>query len=138
MARAARTHARATLPQPTLVSAPLLTRPRDVVQGLRLHVSGRELTVRLGERIRWHRDRADALIEQMKKLSDVERAATDELAKALTRYDSPRTLIEKQLREHQERASFLAFLRDHITPDDVYRLDVTDLRMTEILPDRPW
>jgi hypothetical protein len=84
-------------------------RPRDVVQELRLHVSGKELAVRLGERIRWHRQRGDDLIEQMKKLAEVEREATEELARALAAYDSPRMRIEKQLREHQERAAFLAF-----------------------------
>ena len=120
------------------VTAPAAMRPRDVVQGLRLHVSGKELAVRLAERIRWHRQRGDVLIEQLKKLSEVEREADAELARALTAYDSPRARIEKQLREHQERASFLAFLRDHLSPDDVYRLDSSDLRMTEILPERPW
>ena len=138
MARAARLQSRASFPQQTELAAPRAMRPRDVVQGLRLHVSGKELAVRLGERIRWHRQRGDILIEQMKKLADIEREAGDELARALTAYDSPRTRIEKQLREHQERASFLAFLRDHLSADDVYRLDSSDLRMMEILPDKPW
>jgi hypothetical protein len=118
--------------------APAAMRPRAVVQGLRLHVSGKELAVRLGERIRWHRHRGDVLIEQMQKLAEVERQAGDELARALTPYDSPRARIERQLREHQERASFLAFLRDHLSLEDVYRLDSADLRTTEILPEKPW
>jgi hypothetical protein len=111
---------------------------REVVQGIRLQVTGRELAVRLGERIRWHRERGDALIEQMKKLTEVERGAADELANILGRYESPRVILEKKLREHHERASFLTFLRDHVSAEVMYRLDSTDLRMTEILPDRPW
>ncbi len=113
-------------------------KPREIVQGIRLHVSGRELAVRLGERIRWHRERGDALIEQMKRLTDLERGAVDALAQVVGRYDSPRVALEKKLHEHQERASFLMFLRDHVSPEEIYRLDSSDLRMTEILPERPW
>ena len=114
------------------------TRAREIVQGLRLHVSGKELAVRLGERIRWHRQRGDVLIEQMKKLKEVERETIAELPKGLAGDPSPRAIIERQLREHQERASFLAFLRDHLSPEDVYRLDSSDLKMTEILPEHHW
>jgi hypothetical protein len=111
---------------------------KEVVQGIRLQVSGRELAVRIGERIRWHRERGDALIEQMKKLTDLERGAADALAGALGRYESPRAVLEKKLREHQERASFLTFVRNHVSADEIYRLDSSDLRMTEILPERSW
>lgn len=74
----------------------------------------------------------------MKKLGEIERDAADEIANVIGRYESPRIILEKKLREHQERASFLMFLRDHIAADATYRLDSTDLRMTEILPDRAW
>jgi hypothetical protein len=114
------------------------TRPSEIVQGIKLQVTGRELVVRLGERIKWHRERGDALIVQMKRLQEVEREAAGELVTMLGRYESPRTLLEKRLREHQERASFLMFLRDHVNVADTYRLDSTDLRMTEILPNQPW
>lgn len=46
--------------------------------------------------------------------------------------------LEKRVREHQERASFLTFIRDHLNVDVVYRLDSSDLKITQILPDRPW
>ena len=114
------------------------TRPLDVIHGIRLEVTGSELAVRLEQRIRWHRDRNDALIGQMKKLAEVERDAANELATTPDRYESPRIVLEKKVREHQERASFLSFLRDHIVKDATYRLDSIDLRMTEILPDRTW
>ena len=113
-------------------------KPKEVVQGIRLQVTGRELAVRLGERIRWHRERGDALIDQIKKLVDLERGATDTLAQVLGRLDSPRAALEKKLHEHQERASFLTFLRDHVSPEEIYQLDSSDLRITEILPERTW
>ena len=138
MRRTTKGRVRGSRPHQIQPSVPLPTPAREIVHGLRLHVSGKELAVRLGERIRWHRQRGDVLIDQLKKLDTLEREAADELAKALTGYASPRTLMEKQLREHQERAVFLAFLHDHLSPDDVYRLDSSDLRMTEILPEKPW
>lgn len=112
--------------------------PAEIVDGLKLTVSGRELGVRLTERIRWHRERADALLAQMTKLGDVVRVAADDLPYGLDRYDSPRAALDRKLREHHDRASFLTFVRDHIAADQIYRLGSKDLRMTEILPDRPW
>ncbi len=111
---------------------------REAVRGIQLNVPGRELVVRLADRIRWHRERADALIAQMTKLAQVEHEAADDLVGVLGRYDSPRVALEKKVREHQERATFLTFVRDHVNPEDLYRLDSADLRMTEILPDKPW
>lgn len=137
MARTPKRHSPATA-RPQSGDAPSHSHVRDVVQGIRLQVRGRELAVRLGERIRWHRERGDAIVVQMKKLGEIERDAADELANGMARYESPRVILEKKLREHQERASFLTFLRDHIEADDTYRLDSTDLRMTEILPERAW
>ena len=106
----------------------------EVINGIRLTVNGRELAVRVGERIRWHRERGDILIEQMKKLAEVELTAAEDLANILGRYESPRAIMEKRLREHQDRAVFLAFIRDHIAPDAVFRLDATDLKMIDVLP----
>lgn len=131
--------------KPTQTQASSSVRPlaaanpiRERIRGIHLDVPGRELAVRLTERIRWHRERADLLISQMKKLVDVERDAGDDLVGLLGHYESPRATLEKKVREHQERASFLTFVRDHVSPDEIYRLDSMDLKMTEILPDRPW
>ena len=121
----------------TLSDSPLPL-PREATRGIQLNVPGRELVVRLGERIRWHRERADALILQMKKVAEVEREAADDLLDILGQYASPRKPLEKRVREHQDRAAFLTFLRDHIDAHELYRLDSADLRMTEILPDKPW
>lgn len=137
MARARQTQTPAALPTARAPEQPAVT-PREVVIGIKLNVSGRELGVRLAERIRWHREKADALLAQMSKLAEVERDARDALANAFGRYDSPRAMLGKKLDEHRDRAAFLTFLRDHVDADQLYRLDSTDLRMTEILPDRPW
>jgi hypothetical protein len=106
----------------------------EIISGIKVTVNGRELAVRLGERIRWHRERGDTLIRQMTKLAEIERNAVDDLVTILGRYKSPRALMEKRLREHQDKATFLAFVRDHIAADAVFQLDSNDLRMIDVLP----
>jgi hypothetical protein len=108
-------------PTPSPLRAELPGQPSKArgteVSGLTLTVSGRELGVRLGERVRRHREYADILIEQLGKLEDFER-----------------TVLEKALRAHRERAAYLAFIRDHIDPEVVYRLEPSDLRMIDLAP----
>jgi hypothetical protein len=106
----------------------------ELIAGINVTIKGRELAIRIGERIRWHRERGDVLIQQMKKLTEVERSASDDLAFMLGRYTSPRALLEARLREHEERAAFLAFVRDHLTLEAVYRLDAADLKMIDVVP----
>jgi hypothetical protein len=115
------------------LSVPIV--PGEVIRGIALSVNGRELAVRIAERIRWHRERGDTLIEQLKKLAEVERSAAEDLANVLGRYESPRAILEKRLREHRDRATFLAFVRDHLSPGAVYRLESSDLRMIDVLPE---
>jgi hypothetical protein len=121
-------------PAAPAVARPGSAKPIPELQGLTLKVAGRELAVRLGERVRWHRQRADVLIEGLTKLGEVERATRDDLDPVLGRLESPRGSMEKALREHQARATYLAFVRDHLTADAVYRLDAADLRMIDLVP----
>lgn len=125
-----------TATSPATRQLPASSRVQDVVHGIKVQVRGSELAVRLSERIRWHHERNDALIGDMKKLADLERDGASEFATVMQRYESPRVRLEAKLREHQDRAAFLTFLRDHIEKDALYRLDSIDLRMTEILPER--
>jgi hypothetical protein len=106
----------------------------ELIAGITVTIKGRELAVRIADRIRWHRERGDILIQQMRKLTELERTAAEDLAYMLGRYESPRGVLEKRLREHEERASFLAFVRDHIMLDAIYRLDSSDLKMIDVLP----
>ena len=59
------------------------------------------------------------------KLGEVERATRDDLDPVPGRLESPRGSMEKALREHQARATCLAFIRDHLT---------ADLRMIGLVP----
>lgn len=136
----ARTASRSATPAPAPGGSPVqqpltaVDKRGPEIQGLALRVTGRELSVRLGERVRWHRERADVLIEQLAKLGEVERAARDDLDTVLGRFESPRGTLERAVRTHQERAVYLAFVRDHLSADAVYRLDSADLRMIDLVP----
>ena len=64
----------------------------------------------------------------------MERAARDDLDTLLGRLESPRGTLERAVRAHHERAAYLAFVRDHLNADAVYRLDSADLRMIDLVP----
>jgi hypothetical protein len=72
--------------QSTAIQDPAATAAKevDVIQGISLRVTGRELGVRLAERIRWHRERGDSLVAQLAKLAQIERAADADMTEALT------------------------------------------------------
>ena len=104
-----------------------------VEKGLTFDVRGTELAVRMSQRIRWHRKRAEMLGTELKKLmtsfKSQERALDD------WRRDSAIETMGKRIREHEQRSVFLAFVRDHLKRRLVYRLDGDDLRLIEIMPD---
>jgi hypothetical protein len=125
MARARR---RVSLASPAATASATTAPSREIIHGIQLQVSGRELVVRVGERMRWHRQRADLLIEQLPQLKEGDEPADGSRA----------ALLVKKLRDHQQRAAFLTFLRDHLNEEAVYRLDSVDLRMLEMLPEMPW
>ena len=130
----ARTQRARNLSRPLRASVAAPASP-ELIAGISVTIKGRELALRIGERIRWHRERADALIQQMKKLVEVERSsAAYDFLHMLGRYESPRALMEERLRQHEERAVFLAFVRDHLALDAVYRLDSSDLKVIDVLP----
>ena len=121
-------------PSNSPAAVPVIRPAGEVIDGIKLTVNGQELAVRIGERIRWHRDRGDLLIQHMAKLAQVERNAAEDLSTMLGRYESPRAIMERRLREHQDKATFLAFVRDHIATDAVFRLDSDDLKLIDVLP----
>jgi len=86
----------------------------EVHRGLELNVPGRELRLRLTRRIQWHQQKTDMLITQMRKVMEVEREAGDDLLDVIGRYETPRLPLKKRLTKHQERAAFLAFIRDRL------------------------
>jgi hypothetical protein len=47
----------------------------------------------------------------------------------------PEHMIEHEMREHQEAAAVLTLLREHLIPDEIYRLNEHDLRFADLVPE---
>jgi hypothetical protein len=108
-----------------------------MIQGIQLDVTAAELIERLGDRIAHHRSRAAACEAQLETLAGVETetySADESIARI--RFGSPREGLRERLREHRARAAFLTFLRDHLVPNETYRLTERDLRTIDVIPGR--
>ncbi len=107
-----------------------------MIEGLQLDVPASELIDWIGGRIAHHQARATAHEAQLGKLAEVPASNDDDLDVPVRRYrdDSPREALERKLRAHRDRATYLGFLRDHIVTQETYRLDEADLQALEIAP----
>jgi|SoiMethySBSTD1v2_1073268.scaffolds.fasta_scaffold00497_6 hypothetical protein len=99
-----------------------------MIEGLKLTFSGEELRTLLEERIADHNGAA----EHWRR----EQARTPESQTE----DSP--LLPDHMCEHEEerhvwRAEVLEFIRDHVDPQETYRLGAADLEFGELLPATP-
>lgn len=111
-----------------------------MIEGLRFDITGGELQTRLDERIESCRGRTGNLVVQMDRLSEPGMDDTqdeDEPAPPfLCRTDSPVRATQRRLERLQNRIATLDFLREHLVRDEVYRLDIDDLAVLEIIPER--
>lgn len=108
-----------------------------MVQGLWIDVKGDELARRVGERATHHRTLSTRLQEKLRDLGKA-RSATTRRATVNPFLDneSPRKHLERQIRQHDERATAFEFIRDHIASGETYRLSENDLRQVELFPER--
>jgi hypothetical protein len=113
---------------------PRVAAPKEIIHGITLDVRGRDLAERIGARIEWHRMREAAVRAQLQQLTDTDRGDRG-AAIAVSQRESLRLGLERRLSDHQQRVEFLSFLRDHLSPQRIYRLDSLDFRMIEIMPD---
>lgn len=74
-----------------------------MIQGVRIDVKGEELLAQIGARITHHQSKAQAHKQVRRK------------------------------REHEELAAALTFVRDHLVPDETYRLDDGDLHLLDLV-----
>jgi len=49
----------------------------------------------------------------------------------------PDHMCENEVQRLEWRAEVLRFLRDHLDPSEIYRLDISDLESAELLPAKP-
>jgi len=99
-----------------------------MIDGLKVTLTGEELRNLLAARAadrrtaaaRWQRERereAETTIEDVPLLPD--------------------HICENEAERLEWRADVLTFLRDHLDPTEIYRLDVSDLEEAELLPRKP-
>lgn len=95
-----------------------------MIDGLKIEMTTAELSERIAERVRWHQQAAE----------DCER-----IARRLPPDDDEepmrRRVMEHGGREHREQARMLEMLRDHLVPNEVYRLTELDLRFADLVVD---
>jgi len=98
------------------------------IEGLRLTMTGVEIRQVLDERIAEHARCA----ERWKR--ELTRTPEDQTEEAPL---LPDHLCENETDRHEWRVEVLEFVRDHLEPDRVYRLEPADLEFGELLPARP-
>jgi hypothetical protein len=95
-----------------------------MIDGLKVQMSTEELATRLAERILWHHQLAEEYEEEFRK---PEAQRDDPLM--------PEHMIEHEMRQHQEEAATLTMLREHLVPNEIYRLTESDLRFADLVPE---
>jgi hypothetical protein len=99
-----------------------------MIDGLKVTLTGEDLRkmleVRAAERraaaARWDRERERGL-----------ETVTEETPQL------PDHMCENEADRQEWHATVLAFLRDHLDPSEVYRLDLADLELADLLPPKP-
>lgn len=101
-----------------------------MIDGLKLQMSSAELEAHLEERRAHHEERATFYRRQVDALRD-----GGVRPEAIT--NDPLSSLEKDMQRHQNKQALMAFMRDHVVPDETYQLDESDLARLEII-DRGW
>ena len=106
---------------------------KPVIQGetgINLDVPGRALAAQAAERAVWHKQNAEAIAAELKALGGDSQPGEPDHWKRITR----QTDLTRRLREHEEHARFLNFIKRHINRRRVYRVSLHDLSELEIAP----
>jgi hypothetical protein len=99
-----------------------------IVDGLKLTLTAEELRKRLTERIDVHERRAKYWQKEAKRTPEEQTEENPVL---------PPEMCDNEAEQELWRAETLTFVRDHLEPAAVYRLDAGDLEFGEVLPEKP-
>jgi hypothetical protein len=99
-----------------------------MIDGLKLTMTGEELRARLDERVRDHERRAAWYKREATRAPEDDEDDDPIL---------PEHMCEYEQEFHKWRAKTLACIREHLEGGEVYRLDETDLKFGELLPEIP-
>jgi hypothetical protein len=99
-----------------------------MIEGLKLTFSGEELRKVLEERIDYHDGCADRWRREQTRTKEDETEDAPLL---------PEHMCEHEEEEHVWRSEVLGFIRDHIEPQETYRVGAADAEFGELLPIKP-
>ena len=99
-----------------------------MIDGLKVTLTGEELRQLLALRATDYRTAAERW--QSERERDAE-TATEDMPLL------PDHICENEAERQEWRADVLTFLRDHLDPTEIYRLDVSDLEYADLLPQKP-
>jgi hypothetical protein len=99
-----------------------------MIEGLKLTFSGEELRKVLEERIDYHDRCADRWRREQTRTKEDETEDAPLL---------PDHMCEHEEEEHMWRSEVLGFIREHIEPQETYRVGAADAEFGELLPIKP-
>jgi hypothetical protein len=99
-----------------------------MVDGLKLTFSGEELRALLEKRIAGHARHAERWRREQSRTREDETEDEPLLPEHICEYEEER---------HTWRAAVLEFIRDHVEPQESYRVGAADLDFAELLPPKP-
>lgn len=97
-----------------------------MIEGLKIDVSSTELEEHLSKRVEYHTERAEFYGLQVQNLKA---GGVGILAQS----NDPVSSLEGSEKSHQDKAAFYRFMKDHVIPDETYRLTEQDLVRLEIV-----
>lgn len=98
-----------------------------MINGLLLDVKSSELKGILEERLKYHEDKRDLYELKAKELNKMVAGIEDDMQVGKVSGGTPVENLERQAKDHKEKAGYFKFMLDHVIQDDIYRLDQSDL-----------
>lgn len=98
-----------------------------MIEGLKIEVESKELVELIDVRVEYHKGKAELYDSQLQLLKDEPGLENMDLS------NDPRRSLRDKIRHHGDKVGFFSFLRDHVIPNETYRLTETDLLRLELL-----
>lgn len=98
-----------------------------MIEGIRIDVSSDELVARLAERIQFHHEKAKRYAAQIEALT------SSGIQPNPSNSGDPFRDLTQHRDTHANKVALFTFMRDHVVPNETYRLSEQDLGRIEIL-----
>jgi hypothetical protein len=102
-------------------------RPTVLERGINLDVPGSALATQAAQRIAWHKDNAARIKAELIAIGTAGSAGAPTPS-------GRRTDLTRLMLAHEEHARFLAFVKQHLKPRQIYRIGFADMMALELTP----